>query len=249
MPIRGKYQRPYRRYLSLTLLLQWFLLVIARSNLAFGQAPMTSQVTDVSGAVQIQRGTTTLIATPGMQLQVGDRIVTGSDGLAKVLFSDGSTLEIADSSNLVIDQHFATTTHLSVSVGRVRAFVNRTIGASTPEFEVHTPNAVAAARGTLFDVGFTLPATTNVSVSEGIVHLANINNLSGGIDVLAGYQSSVVGEASPTSPQPVSTTIFSLSFYSVVGGGAAAAGGLAAAITSAENGGTSGPPPVASPSQ
>ena len=138
---------------------------------------------------------------------VGDRIITGDNGHIFVLFTDQSTVELSDSTNMVVDQHAGTSTHVDLLVGKLRSLVNRTVGANTPNFEVHTPNAVAAARGTLFDTAFfSGPRSsgvhdfTDVSVYQGVVNLANVNHLAGGIDIPAGFESTVAGNLGPTKP-------------------------------------------------
>ena len=171
-----------------------------RSGDALGQAPVAGTVTSVSGTVQIARGAATTLVTKGIPVQVGDRIITGDDGHIAVLLIDQSTLELSDSTNMVVDQHAGTTTHVNLFGGKLRSLVNRTVGANSPDFEVHTPNAVAAARGTLFDTAFFsgpnsrgVHEFTDVSVYQGVVNLANINNLAGGIEIPAGFESTVAG--------------------------------------------------------
>jgi len=197
-----------------------FLLVVLyaafRPSDAFGQAAVAGSVTSVSGTVQIERGAATTPVTQGMPVQVSDRIITGDDGHIVALLTDQSTLELGDSNNLVIDQHAGTTTHMNLFAGIVRSLVNRTVGVNAPNFEVHTPNAVAAARGTLFDTAFfsgiSRPSFgdahdfTDVSVYEGLINLANINNVAGGIDITAGFESTVAGILNPTTPGPLGTT-------------------------------------------
>jgi hypothetical protein len=192
------------------------LLMAFRPCNAFGQAVVAGTVSSVSGTVQIGRGAATLTATQGMPVQVGDRIVTGDDGHIVVLLTDQSTLELNDSTNMLIDQHAGTTTQVDLVGGVVRSFVNRTVGANAPNFEVHTPNAVGAARGTLFDTAFFSGISrpgfgdthdfTDVSVYDGVVNLANTNNLAGGINIPAGFESTVAGMMGPTTPAPLGTT-------------------------------------------
>ncbi len=195
-----------------------FLILLAafRPGIAHAQAAGAGTVTQVSGTVQVQRGAATLPATQGMQILVGDRIITGDDGHIIVLLTDQSTLELGDSSNMVVDQHAGNATRINLFGGVVRSFVNRTVGAAAPNFEVHTPNAVAAARGTLFDTAYLSGVTrptygdthdfTDVSVYEGIVNVANINNPAGGTDIPAGYESTVAGTMNPTTPGPLGMT-------------------------------------------
>lgn len=222
------------------LLLLIFTVAILRADDAQAQAPVAGTVSAVSGTVQLQRGGATLPVTQGMPVQVGDRIITGDDGQVSVLLTDQSTLELADSSNVVIDQHAGATTRVNLAEGKLRSFVNRTIGAATPNFEVHTPNAVAAARGTLFTVIFTLPATSQLDVDDGVVNLANVINLPGGVDVPAGYESTVVG---PNDPTPPKLKLVKGGFpWWIPATGALGAGGLAAGIYFAvQGGGSNGP--------
>jgi hypothetical protein len=200
----------------LVLFLVLGLLAASQPRSAFAQGANAGTLSQVSGTVQVQRGAATIPATQGMPVQVGDRIVTGDDGHVVVLLTDQSTLELGDSSNMVVDQHAGATTRVNLFGGVVRSFVNRTAGAAAPNFEVHTPNAVAAARGTLFDTAYLagisrptygdIHVFTDVSVYDGLVNVANINNPAGGVDVPAGYESTVAGTMSPTGPGPLGMT-------------------------------------------
>src|SRR5262249_61753266 len=88
-------------------------------------------------------------ATSGMTVNVGDRIVTGGNGRIAITLTDSSKLELDASSTLVIDDQVFTAnsrrTKLSLVQGMVHSFVSYA-SAPTPNFEVHTPNAVASAR-------------------------------------------------------------------------------------------------------
>ncbi len=224
----------YRTFSYLLLLL---LLAAINPAIAHAQAAPAGTASQVSGTVQIQRGAATIPATQGMQIMVGDRIITGDDGHIVVLLTDQSTLELGDSANMVIDQHAGSSTRVNLAGGALRSFVNRTVGAAAPNFEVHTPNAVAAARGTLFDVVYLLGLKrptygdiqnfTDVSVYEGLVNLANINNPAGGVSVPAGYESTVAGTNNPSGPGPLGMT-----GASAFGGPAGAKGVAASGILS-----------------
>lgn len=203
-------------YQVLSLLFVLTLLAAFRPADAHAQAAIAGTVSQVSGAVQIQRGAATITVTQGTPVQVGDRIITGDDGHVTVLLTDQSTLELSDSSNMVVSQHQGAATSVSLATGVVRSFVNRTVGAAAPNFEVHTPNAVAAARGTLFDTSYISGVSrptygdahdfTDVSVYEGIVNVANITNLGGGTNIPAGYESTVSGTNNASSPGPLGMT-------------------------------------------
>jgi len=150
--------------------------------------------------VHIERGGTTVPATPGTAVDVGDRIVSGPNSRATITLTDNSKLELDESSSLAIDQQMVGTntrnTKLSLFSGLVRSFVSYT-SSPTPNFEVHTPNAVASARGTEYDTSTSdqPPNTmsdedrkkykdcrrfTQVSVYDGTVEVTNTTNPGGG---------------------------------------------------------------------
>jgi ferric-dicitrate binding protein FerR (iron transport regulator) len=139
---------------SLTVVVAIFLLI---APAAMAQTPAGS-ISAVSGAVSIQRAGRTTPGTYGAAILVGDRIVTGADGRVTVTLSDSSQMEVTESSTLVVDQNTLSPTGTRVSTkvtllgGLVRSIVNPT--ATPPNFEVHTPNAVASARGSSADVGY-----------------------------------------------------------------------------------------------
>ena len=69
-------------------------LAFAAPETAFAQVAGGS-ITVASGAVQIQRGGATLPARAGMQVNVGDRVITGADGHTLIILGDQSRLEMA----------------------------------------------------------------------------------------------------------------------------------------------------------
>src|SRR5215475_3761023 len=163
----------------------------------------------VSGSVHVQSGTTTIAVTPGMHVQVKDRVVTGADGQVTITLTDDSTLQLGESSIATIEQHAGSATSLDLLGGLLRSIV-RHVGSRAPNFEVHTPNAVAAARGTDFDIKYTSNDTrpafgnirefTDLRVYSGIVRFFNKGNPAGGIDVKEGYESTVADGLDPSSP-------------------------------------------------
>jgi hypothetical protein len=116
-------------------------------------------VTAVSGTATVERAGKSFAAASGAPLQVGDKLTTGPASRLTVGMSDGSQLELNDSSMLVLTENILrpdgsrASTRVTLLNGLVRALVRVSAG-NTPNFEVHTPNAVAAARGTMFDVAY-----------------------------------------------------------------------------------------------
>jgi ferric-dicitrate binding protein FerR (iron transport regulator) len=152
----------------------------------------TGSLTAVSGTVTITRGTAAPIAAAyGTPVQVGDQIATGPSSSATITLSDGTQMELTDSATLTIDQDMVTSTgtrqstKVSLLGGVVRSLVRFTPG-TPPNYEVHTPNAVAAARGTSYDTQYSKGVPndkypgclefTNVSVFDGTVEVTNPTN-------------------------------------------------------------------------
>jgi FecR protein len=226
------------------------------NHTAMAQTPAGS-VTAVTGNVHIERAGTTLPAAAGTAVDVGDRLVTDANSRATITLTDNSKLELDESSSLVIDQQMVgantRNTKLSLFSGVVRSFVSYT-SSPTPNFEVHTPNAVASARGTEYDTSTSTqpPSTTSeedrkkykdcrrftqVSVYEGTVEVTNTTNPGGGsVQVPPGHKTLVVCGFAPFPPSELgaaaaaaavggSTTGLLLGGAIVVGG---TVGGLAA---------------------
>jgi ferric-dicitrate binding protein FerR (iron transport regulator) len=162
----------------------------------------------VSGTVTITRGTAPPLAgTYGMALQVGDKITTGPGSSATITLSDSTQMELTDSATLVIDKELVgstgtrQSTEVSLLGGVVRSLVRFTPG-TPPNYEVHTPNAVAAARGTSYDTQYQNGVSndkypgclefTNVSVFEGTVRVSSLKNPSSPpVDVTPGKKVTV----------------------------------------------------------
>lgn len=207
--------------LSLFSVVAAFVLALVVTSRAAAQTPaaVAGTASSVSGNAQFQRGAVVSGLTPGTPIDVGDRIITGPGGHAVITLTDGSRLEIGDSSNIVIDNHALApaggraATRVSLFGGVLRSVASATGG--TASFEVHTPNAVAAVRGTRWDTAYSEGESrptygdchkfTDVVVYEGVVDVRN-PAATNGIDVPAGYEVTVPCEAGSTLPGPIGMT-------------------------------------------
>jgi len=190
----------------------------------------------VSGQVQIQRtGGATIGAASGVGVNVGDRIVTGASGHAVIILNDQSRLELGPGSSITLDQFTVGggPTRVSLFSGVMRSLVNAASGGAGANYQVHTPNAVAAVRGTKFDTAYSenvirpgykgCEKYTDVSVYQGTVNLANLGSPNTGEDVHAGYEATVPCDKPPTDGGPLSMT-GAVSLESANAGGASFAG-------------------------
>jgi hypothetical protein len=113
----------------------------------------------VTGKVTVERAGRSIQAAAGTALMVGDKLTTGPNSSATIGLGDGSQLELNESSTLVLTENIVNpdgsraSTKITLLGGLVRSLVHLGPG-GRPNFEVHTPNAVASARGTMFDVSY-----------------------------------------------------------------------------------------------
>jgi hypothetical protein len=213
-----------------------------------GAQQVAGTVSQFSGSVQIQRAGATIGAASGIGVDVGDRILTGADGHAVIVLKDQSKLEIAPNTNLTLDQFTITagaaSTRVGLFSGALRSLVSKATGGAAADYRVHTPNAVAAVRGTDFDTTYIEGAArpgyqgcqryTDIKVREGVVAISNVANPSETVDVDAGFETTVPCMLPPLNAGPLG--IAGAAGPGTSGGGRS--GGAAAAAT-----GFSAPPP------
>lgn len=92
------------------------------------------------------------------QLNEGDVVVTAANGIAKLRFFDASVTVIQPNSSIEITKSYQyaglgdVVTELALSIGRTEVLANPNRNVNS-HFQIQTPSAVAAVRGTEFRVG------------------------------------------------------------------------------------------------
>jgi hypothetical protein len=212
-------------------------------------------VSQLSGTAQIQRGGATISVAQGIAIELNDRLTTSVNSSATVTLANGTTLTLAEHTNLTFDQNVAASgvrkTELNLVEGGLRSIVS--VLQPTETFEVHTPNAVAAVRGTDFDTtyieGRVRPGYqgcqryTDVRVREGVVAVSNLANPTQVVDIEAGYETTVPCELPPLNAGPLG--IAGAAGPGEAGGGRGGGGESAAGGAAAAAVGFSAPPPGA----
>ena len=180
-------------------------------------ADAVGSVSQLKGNVQLKRGTQETVASLSSPVLLNDQFSTARASTLTISLANGGSLEIGESSILKIDQYVIgtptspTSTVVSMLGGFIHPVVRAAAGAT--RFEVHTPNAVAAVRGTDFIVHFSQGQArpgfggcgtyTDVSVFAGTVAVANSANPSATVDVAEGYATTVPCLHAPLTPGPV----------------------------------------------
>src|SRR3989449_6300770 len=113
-----------------------------------------------------------------------DVIETQADSRAKALFEDDSILTVGESSRVEVNEYIydpannQRSTILRLFQGKARALVGRLFAGLGSRFEVHTPTAVAAARGTYFVVWIEEKASQKMGMNEiGTVRPVSVQGL------------------------------------------------------------------------
>lgn len=136
--------------------------------------PQPATAVAVTGQVQLISGTDgrRQPLTEGAALRVGDEIRT-SAGSAMIRLADGSELRLSPDSRLIFNRltQYGKTgmvdTRLRLDNGEIQTRVQPVLEGGA-RFEVETPAAVAAVRGTAFSLQ-ALPTGTRLQVTEGVV--------------------------------------------------------------------------------
>jgi len=207
-------------------------------------APASAQtgdgtVTVVTGGVAVVHNGISNQAAVGTADFDGDEVDTAAASSATVTLADKSTLEIGELSKVKLDiphRNAATTTadKITLLAGVLRSYVVHAASAGAPTYEVHTPNAVAAARGTKYDVSYQEGVNrkqfegchrfTDVAVYDGVVDVANVSAPGNTVQLHPGYKSIVPCALLPTAAAAIAAAGAASGF----GTGAAAAGAAAA---------------------
>ncbi|MBI4777078.1 MAG: FecR domain-containing protein [Deltaproteobacteria bacterium] len=139
--------------------------------------PLNGVITFVQGDVKISKDTdqTSIPVHLNDSIREGSRITTGNDGSVRVSFQDGYAFVIRSNTNLRIIQ--ANTKRESrlffqlwMGIGRVLSRIKKATGADA-RFQVETPSAVAAVRGTEFRASVDTSEDTRCEVLQGSLSL------------------------------------------------------------------------------
>lgn len=170
--------------------------------------PARAQLLHSRGDVKIIQaaGDDVLPRASDTELQVGDEVVTGADGSALIEFADGSQLRVQQNSRLIFDtlSVFGETgmvdTRMRLPAGRIEGQVTPN-GATPSRFEITTPAAVAAVRGTDLRVGAEAdrPGTRN-EVLSGEVRVQVGGKT---VDLARGLGLAAVPGQPPPRPRPL----------------------------------------------
>jgi mannose-6-phosphate isomerase-like protein (cupin superfamily) len=156
----------------------------------------------LDGSASVARGTAAFAtAADGDLVNIGDRVQTAERSHAVVTFFDGSTLEIEPATTVQIEDATsaasgAISIRIGQTIGRTWASVQKLTRADS-KFEIRTPTAVAAVRGTGFFTEVLADGTTTFQITDGNVQVTAQGQ---SVTVGAGQTTTVPTNSPPASP-------------------------------------------------
>ena len=135
-------------------------------------ASATPRVANASGWVVRQKAEASTWAkvSEGDELAKGDRVRTGADSKATITFDDDSRIELGPKSFFLLQEAEPKAASMQLTLGSLRAWVAKV---ASRRFEVRTPTAVCAVRGTEFTVDVNAHGHTNVQMFTGLMSVSD----------------------------------------------------------------------------
>jgi FecR protein len=215
-------------------------LAIAALSSAAQAQNTVGTVTKLQGIANIQRGGATLAVVLHLPVMLHDRIVTEQDASMTITMVDNSSLQLGGGATLTIDESVLVNgvgapSKVGLFGGSVHSIIAGAMKGSTTTFQIHTPNAVGAVRGTEWDQTYSEGTTrpgytdctqfTDVSVQDGTVNISALQDPSKNEDVHQGHKSTVACGAIVSGGTGGAGGIGGLGTATTVGLGAAVAAG------------------------
>ena len=169
-----------------------------------GSLAGVAKIIATSGTAKVvQEDETPKRAQIDYEINANDEVLTSTDGIVTIEFSDNSKLIVYPRTHLIFKTLKKSSngkivkTNIAINKGRIEANVNPQ-DSSQPRFIIQTPAAVTAVRGTLFRVGVDeITSSTVTEVLSGRVEVIGNDNSQLLSD---GYSSQTVLGKSPGEP-------------------------------------------------
>ena len=167
--------------------------------------PASATLIAFSGTVKIHRpdGTSTVSPSAGDKLNAADSVATSANSSAIVEFADGSRIFLDPETTVILntissfDQNGMIDTSFRLRGGRVES---RVIPGGAPEtrFRVLTPPAIAAVKGTEFNVAY--QPDDKKTLAEVSIGLVGMNAVGVEVEIPAGFGSATIQGEAPGIP-------------------------------------------------
>lgn len=141
-------------------------------------AESVAKITSIEGTASVLRKSAAdwRNAKPGTPLEVGDQVYTREESFAEIRYAAGAVLRMDEKTKVTIEASSEKTVKTKSAIGSVWVNMQKLISTGK-SFEVSTPTAVAAIRGTVFDMSYTPDSASYVAVFEGRVAVGPSDSL------------------------------------------------------------------------
>jgi hypothetical protein len=136
--------------------------ILAAAALAYlAVSPVHAEIARIknsTGTATVERGANRLPARPGLQINPGDRLVTGKDGRMSLSFIDNTRFALGPNSNVAVNQFEYDRTRqkgsfvTQVDRGSLAVVSGKIAKSGRDAMKVRTPNTLLGVRGTKFIV-------------------------------------------------------------------------------------------------
>lgn len=167
-------------------------------------APLAGAViSEWRGSVRVQLpGAAAGYPARGQVLPEGTVLDTRDGRLVLVLRNDESEILVQPHTRLVLQKpHPGNWDTLQIILGKVRAYIRKRTGGAPP-FQIGTPSAVIAVRGTRFDVEVNASGVSEIDVFEGLVEVGSATLPGVSVLVSPGMSTRVGVDTAPETPVP-----------------------------------------------
>ncbi|MGH7923628.1 MAG: FecR family protein [Candidatus Binatus sp.] len=177
------------KFSMLALLALAMVMIVAAVPAAYAQNTVGT-ITQIQGTANIQRSGATIAAAQNMPIFLHDKIVTDPNASLTIGLVDNSSLQLGASSTLTIDESVLVNgvgapSKVGLLGGDLRSSIVGAMRGGSTTFEVHTPNAIGAVRGTEWTEHYDeqpregskdCRQNTDVAVQDGTVLVCNTAN-------------------------------------------------------------------------
>lgn len=171
---------------------------------SFNFAPFAGAViAEWKGSVQVQLPRAAAgHPARGQVLPEGTVLDTGDGRLVLVLRNDESEILVQPHTRLILQApQPGNWDTLRIILGKVRAYIHKRTGGAPP-FQIGTPSAVIAVRGTRFDVEVNASGVSEIDVFEGLVEVGSAAIPGVSVLVSPGMSTRVGVDTAPETPVP-----------------------------------------------
>ena len=152
---------------ALTISLAFLLSILFSANVYAGSV---AKIKRIDGTVSVlKKGAEKWrTARVNMPLSEGDAVYSREESFAEIVYSSGAILRMDEDTKILIKKVSEKKTKTETPLGNVWANMRKLV-ISKKEFELESPTATAAIRGTVFQMNTDKDSSTDVSVYEGKV--------------------------------------------------------------------------------